>query len=110
MTRRHSVYVNRMLVDHGPSPVVPAWAFFVECEINSTCLSPTASREALVEDEALAATRDHVAQRIRSWLLDLGRRTPHRLSDRGIIPPHTKVEVAIEERSVRALKPGSDQT
>lgn len=34
----------------------------------------------------------------------------HRLSDRGIIPPHTKVEVAIEERSVRALKPGSDQT
>ncbi|HJC84950.1 MAG TPA: HSP90 family protein [Candidatus Corynebacterium faecigallinarum] len=81
MTRRHSVYVNRMLVDHGPSPVVPAWAFFVECEINSTRLSPTASREALVEDEALAATRDHVAQKIRSWLLDLGRRTPHRLRE-----------------------------
>ena len=52
-----------------------------------------------------AATRQDEAS-----YLDQATKLLHRLSDRGIIPPHTKVEVAIEERSVRALKPGSDQT
>ncbi|WP_414119750.1 HSP90 family protein [Corynebacterium nuruki] len=81
MTRNHSVYVNRMLVDHGPSPLLPSWAFFVECEINSTDLSPTASREALVEDAALLDVRDHIAGRIRAWLLELGRSNPQRLRE-----------------------------
>jgi molecular chaperone HtpG len=81
MTRNHSVYVNRMLVEHGPSPLLPPWAFFVECEINSTDLSPTASREALVEDAALLDARDHIAGRIRAWLLELGRSNPQRLRE-----------------------------
>jgi molecular chaperone HtpG len=81
MARHHSLYVHRMLVQHGDTPLVPAWAFFVECEINSTRLSPTASREAVVEDAAFADVRDHVAGRVRAWLLDLARRTPHRLCE-----------------------------
>lgn len=81
MTRQHSVYVNRMLVAHGPTPLLPTWAFFVECEINSTDLSPTASRESLVEDAALAATREHIGRRIREWLLTTARTAPHRLRE-----------------------------
>ncbi|AGP30724.1 HSP90 family protein [Corynebacterium terpenotabidum] len=81
MTRNHSVYVHRMLVENGPTPLLPSWAFFVECEISSTRLSPTASRESLVEDAALIATREHLGNRIRSWLLDTARSTPHRLRE-----------------------------
>ncbi|WP_297006470.1 HSP90 family protein [uncultured Corynebacterium sp.] len=80
-TREHSVYVNRMLVAHGPTPLLPPWAFFVECEIDSTQVSPTASRESLVEDAALAASREHVGQRIRTWLLTMARSAPHRLRE-----------------------------
>lgn len=81
MTRNHSVYVNRMLVNHGPTPLLPPWAFFVECEIDSSQVSPTASREALVEDPALAATREHIGARIRGWLLETARSAPHRLRE-----------------------------
>lgn len=81
MARRHSIYVNRMLVSDGPSTVLPNWAFFVECEINSEDLEPTASREALMDDTAFAATRDHIGDRIKAWLLNLAMTKPHRIRE-----------------------------
>ncbi|ANE02860.1 HSP90 family protein [Corynebacterium crudilactis] len=81
MSRRHSIYVNRMLVSEGPSLVLPNWAFFVECEINSQDLEPTASREALMDDAAFAATREHIGERIKSWLLNLAMTKPHRVRE-----------------------------
>ncbi|ALC04579.1 HSP90 family protein [Corynebacterium deserti GIMN1.010] len=81
MSRRHSIYVNRMLVSDGPSTVLPNWAFFVECEINSTDLEPTASREALMDDTAFAATRDFIGERIKAWLLNLAMTKPHRVRE-----------------------------
>ncbi|BAU94384.1 HSP90 family protein [Corynebacterium suranareeae] len=81
MSRRHSIYVNRMLVSDGPSTVLPSWAFFVECEINSSDLEPTASREALMDDTAFAATREHIGERIKSWLINLAMTKPHRVRE-----------------------------
>ncbi|TWS54818.1 HSP90 family protein [Corynebacterium glutamicum] len=81
MSRRHSIYVNRMLVSDGPSTVLPNWAFFVECEINSTDLEPTASREALMDDTAFAATREHIGECIKSWLINLAMTKPHRVRE-----------------------------
>jgi len=48
--------------------------------IDSTALSPTASREALVEDDALEHTRQELGAAIRRWVLDLGLTEPHRLA------------------------------
>ena len=55
----------------------------------------------LIRHADQAATRQEEAS-----YLDQATTLLHRLSDRGIIPPHTRVEVAIEERSVRALESG----
>ena len=63
-----------------PSKLVPEWAFFVRCVVDTSKLRPTASREALYEDDLLSAVRDGLGEQIRSWLLDLSVNDPDRLA------------------------------
>lgn len=74
------VYLGRMLLSENADDILPDWAFFVRAVIDSTALSPTASREALVEDDALEHTRQELGAAIRRWVLDLGLTEPHRLA------------------------------
>ena len=74
------MYLGRMLLSERADDVLPDWAFFVRAVIDSTGLNPTASRESLVDDEALARVRDELGAAIRRWVLELGLREPHRLA------------------------------
>jgi molecular chaperone HtpG len=74
------MYLGRMLLSERADDVLPDWAFFVRAVIDSTGLNPTASREALVDDEALARVREELGAAIRRWVLELGLREPHRLA------------------------------
>lgn len=65
----HRVHLGRMLVSERSRQILPAWAFFVRCAITSTGLTPTASRESLVEDGALEATRVALGQQVREWFV-----------------------------------------
>src|SRR5258708_16000546 len=49
--RTHRTYLKGMLVSERSTELVPSWAFFVRCVLDSDRLRPTASREALYEDE-----------------------------------------------------------
>ena len=73
-------YLGRMLLSEHAADVLPDWAFFVRAVIDSTGLSPTASRESLVEDAALEHAREQLGASIRRWVLELGLRDPHRLA------------------------------
>lgn len=53
----HRVYLGRMLVSDSCDDLLPDWAFFVRCIVTTTAANPTASREQLVDDEALARLR-----------------------------------------------------
>jgi molecular chaperone HtpG len=64
----HRVSVRGMLVGDRITDLVPDWAFFVRCAVDSTSLRPTASREALYDDEILAATRETLGEQVRGWL------------------------------------------
>ncbi|GAA2135636.1 HSP90 family protein [Kitasatospora kazusensis] len=75
----HRVYLKQMLLAEGAERLLPDWAFFVRCVVDTTELRPTASREALYEDSLLAATRDALGDRLRGWLLRLGTGDPARL-------------------------------
>lgn len=75
----NQVYASGMLVTDQDHDVTPQWAFFVRCAINSTGLTPTASRESLVRNETLAATRDAIADQLRAWIRDLAQQHPHLL-------------------------------
>jgi molecular chaperone HtpG len=66
----HRVYLKRMLLGTSVNELLPPWAFFVRCVINTSAVRPTASREGLYEDDILLATRDALGARIRQWTLD----------------------------------------
>jgi len=74
------MYLGRMLLSERADDVLPDWAFFVRAVVDSTALSPTASRESLVDDAALAYVREQLGAGIRRWVLELGLREPHRLA------------------------------
>ncbi|QHA07070.1 HSP90 family protein [Streptomyces broussonetiae] len=75
----HRVHLKGMLLTERAEQLLPDWAFFVRCVLDTDSLRPTASRESLYEDETLAAVRDALGTRIRSWLTGLAAGDPERL-------------------------------
>ena len=74
------VHLGRMLLAERVDDLLPDWGFFVRAVIDTSGLNPTASREAIVEDDALEHTREQLGAAIRRWVLDLGLTQPHRLA------------------------------
>ena len=72
----HRVHLKGMLVSDQADELLPDWAFFVRCVVDSDALRPTASREALYEDETLNAVRDALGARLRDWLTGLAASDP----------------------------------
>lgn len=73
------VYLGRMLLADDERSVVPSWAFFLRPVMTSDTLTPTASRESLVNDDAVRATAKAVGQAVREWVSDLALRNAPRL-------------------------------
>jgi molecular chaperone HtpG len=81
-TRQASrVYVKRMLLSEQIDRLLPDWAFFLRCVVNSSALNPNASREQLQEDEMLEKARIALDRCIRDYLLGLARLEPRRLQE-----------------------------
>lgn len=74
------VYLRRMLLTERADELLPAWAFFARAVVDSGSLHPTASRESLVDDDALEQTRQEIGEAIRRWILDAALQDPLRLS------------------------------
>jgi molecular chaperone HtpG len=77
----HRVYLKRMLLAEGAEGLLPEWAFFARCVVDTTELRPTASREALYEDGLLESTRTALGDQLRGWLVRLARNDPDRLGE-----------------------------
>jgi molecular chaperone HtpG len=76
----HRVYLKGMLLSESAERLLPDWAFFARCVVDTEAVRPTASREALYDDETLAAIRDALGDRLRDWLAQLAAGDPGRLS------------------------------
>ena len=77
----HRVHVHRMLLSESCDTVLPEWAFFVRAVVDASGLRPTASREALFEDETLAGVRDRLGDQLRAWLTRTAATDPARLQE-----------------------------
>ncbi|MED5813443.1 hypothetical protein VST63_13860 [Mycolicibacterium sp. 050232] len=78
---RNRVYVNDMLVDDADDALMPPWAFFAWAVVNSTKLEPTASRESIVNNAALTATRRALGRATLKWLRSLADTDPERFAE-----------------------------
>lgn len=67
----HLVYLRGMLLAEHVKLLLPEWAFFVQCIVNTTELRPTASREALYENDLLDDTREALGSALRGYLVEL---------------------------------------
>ncbi|WP_069165768.1 HSP90 family protein [Nocardia altamirensis] len=76
----HRVYLKRMLIAESVTGLLPDWAFFIRCVVDAAELRPTASREALYEDDLLESTREALGAQVRDWLVELSVADPARLT------------------------------
>lgn len=77
----HRVYLKRMLLSEYAQGVLPEWAFFARCVVDTSELRPTANREALYEDSLLETVREALGDQLRGWLVRLSARNPDRLAE-----------------------------
>ncbi|MGV8850654.1 MAG: HSP90 family protein [Propionibacteriaceae bacterium] len=75
------VYLKGMLLGDEMTGLLPEWAFFVRLVVDTTTLRPTASREALYDDDLLADTRTALGEQLRRWLGRLAASEPARMNE-----------------------------
>ena len=84
----HRIYLKHMLLTETGNTLLPPWAFFLRCFLNTSDLRPTASREDFYEDEELAAARQEFADAVRGHLLRLSQYDPGQLQN--IVSVHSQ--------------------
>ena len=75
----HRIYLKNMLLTEDGEMILPKWAFFVKCFLNTTTLRPTASRENFYQDEELEEAKKGIARCISRYLVTLSRKNPELL-------------------------------
>lgn len=84
----HRIYLKQMLLTEQGEALLPPWAFFLRCFLNTRGLRPTASREDFYEDTALDEARKEFAGAVQSYLGALSREDPDRL--RQLVDVHSQ--------------------
>ena len=124
--RSAAVYVRGMLVKRDDRDMLPAWAGCFGAVVDSDALTPTASREDLIRDEAYVATQARVRTAIIEGLERLRREEPGSWAkvvrlhnetllgaaisdDRlfALLGPHLTVPSSSGDRTLRALTRGA---
>ena len=89
--RGHRVYLKNMLLSERLDNLLPEWAFFVKCVVNTSRLRPTADREGFYENDALETTQAELGLCLRQYLVDLAETDRDRL-DRIIALHHLPIK------------------
>ncbi len=84
----HRIYLKQMLLTEQGDTLLPSWAFFLRCFLNTRGLRPTASREDFYEDQELDAAKEEFAKAVGDYLAELSRNAPERL--RQIVHVHAE--------------------
>lgn len=66
--KRHRIYLKNLLLTENGSALLPEWAFFVRCIINTNKLHPTASREDFYKDKLLEDAKEEISDCIAEYL------------------------------------------
>ncbi|WP_270090141.1 HSP90 family protein [Sphingobacterium sp. SYP-B4668] len=67
----HKLYLKRMFLSDDDCRLLPKWAFFVRCIINTDFLQATASRESLMTSDTLKETQKEIAEALKDYLRNI---------------------------------------
>lgn len=68
---QHKIFLKNMLITEEGRGVIPKWAFFTKCILNTEELTPTASREDFVADYKLMKVRNEIEKCIFDYFVAL---------------------------------------
>lgn len=77
----HRIYLKNMLLTDQGMPLLPEWAFFLRCFLNTSSLRPTASRESFYENKDLKLARQELADTIKQHFKELSKERPQVLQN-----------------------------
>jgi len=69
--KSHRIYLKHMLLTEESTPLLPDWAFFVKCCLNTAGLRPTASRENFYEDDELQLAKQEFLIAVKQYFKKL---------------------------------------
>jgi molecular chaperone HtpG len=67
-SKEHKIYLKKMFLCEQAGNLFPEWASFVKCVINTNSLSPTASRESLMDNGDLKAAKKELNSAFKDYL------------------------------------------
>lgn len=85
---RNRIYLKQMLLTEDGNTLLPSWAFFMRCFLDTRNLRPTASREDFYEDGELARARKEFEGAVGNYLEKLAWEQRERLAD--IVNTHVR--------------------
>ena len=84
----HRIYLKHMLLTEQGAPLLPDWAFFLRCFLNTDNLRPTASRENFYEDDTLELARKEFSDAIKQHFRILANVNPQSIQQ--IVSTHAR--------------------
>ena len=80
MKPQQQVYLKRMWLSNSSDQLLlPSWAFFLNCIVNSSQLSPTASRESFYDNAVLKKTKAFLRQHLMDYFKTLSEEDPEKM-------------------------------
>lgn len=70
-TQEHKIFLKNMFVTDNEKDLIPQWAFFTKCIVNTENLTPTASRESFAKDYQLMKAKNEIEKSIFDYFVSL---------------------------------------
>lgn len=99
----HRIYLKHMLLTEQGDTLLPSWAFFLRCFLNTSGLRPTASREDFYEDTELDEARKEFTDAVQAYLYHLSVQNPNRLQSIVILHELAIKSIAVWDNSLFQL-------
>jgi molecular chaperone HtpG len=96
------VYIKNMLVTTKAHDFLPEWAFFVKAIVNSSNLTPTASRENIYSNKTAEDVKEQLGDNIKDYFRDLAKSLPQVLEE--ILNTHSNALKSIALSDEQFLK------
>lgn len=100
---QHRIYLKNMLITEDGRDLIPKWAFFIKCILNTDALTPLASREGFVVDHKLVKARNEIEKCIFEYFVALSQYDVNKLKQLTMIHNVAIKSLAVDNEQIYKL-------